>query len=304
MAATVTPDRAREEAERAEWLEWRRGGIGSSDVAGILGLSRWVSPMSVWTDKTGLVVDDKDNEYMEYGRRAEPMVAGYFHDRTGIYLTNPQFRAQHPDIPHHRSTLDGLASETPDLASEFGALGVIEATTTGWKKWDEIPDPYKCQGQWQMHCTGLDRAWFAVLHERQFRLYEMPRDDQTIAILVEAVDEFWQRCVLGGEAPPADGHEATTKALARAFPLAEAGKEVAIDGLAHLFPQLAAEKAEEKRHKEAAAAISNEIKATLGEAEIGTIAGKPAVTLKTVAGSTYEVTRAPYRKLQVLKAAG
>lgn len=33
--------------ERSEWLDWRRGGIGASDVAALCGMSPWASPMSV-----------------------------------------------------------------------------------------------------------------------------------------------------------------------------------------------------------------------------------------------------------------
>lgn len=30
---------------RAEWLEWRRKGIGGSDTAAVAGVSRWKSPV-------------------------------------------------------------------------------------------------------------------------------------------------------------------------------------------------------------------------------------------------------------------
>ena len=36
---------------REEWLEWRRGGLGGSDVAGVLGVSPWATPFSVWWSK-------------------------------------------------------------------------------------------------------------------------------------------------------------------------------------------------------------------------------------------------------------
>lgn len=39
---------------REEWLVRRRKTIGGSDAAGIVGLSKWASPFSVWADKTGL----------------------------------------------------------------------------------------------------------------------------------------------------------------------------------------------------------------------------------------------------------
>ena len=38
---------------REEWLMQRRKTIGGSDAAGIVGLSKWASPFSVWAEKTG-----------------------------------------------------------------------------------------------------------------------------------------------------------------------------------------------------------------------------------------------------------
>lgn len=49
-----------ERAERAEWLQWRRGGLGGSDIAGVLGLSPWSSPWSVWADKVINRTDDNE----------------------------------------------------------------------------------------------------------------------------------------------------------------------------------------------------------------------------------------------------
>ena len=58
-------------SERAEWLDWRRGGIGSSDIAAIIGLSPWATPYSVWAEKTGRLDNhDNDDTVKEFGRRA------------------------------------------------------------------------------------------------------------------------------------------------------------------------------------------------------------------------------------------
>ena len=38
---------------REEWLEKRKGSIGGSDAAAILGISRFATPYTVWADKTG-----------------------------------------------------------------------------------------------------------------------------------------------------------------------------------------------------------------------------------------------------------
>lgn len=39
-------------AERLEWLKTRQTGIGGSDVAAILGLNRYRTPLDVYNDKT------------------------------------------------------------------------------------------------------------------------------------------------------------------------------------------------------------------------------------------------------------
>ena len=38
-------------AERLEWLKTRQTGIGGSDVAAILGHSKWKTPLDVYIDK-------------------------------------------------------------------------------------------------------------------------------------------------------------------------------------------------------------------------------------------------------------
>lgn len=60
---------------REDWLEQRRHTIGGSDAAGIIGLSKWSSPVSVWADKTGRLPDKPDTEAMRLGRDLEGYVA-------------------------------------------------------------------------------------------------------------------------------------------------------------------------------------------------------------------------------------
>lgn len=49
---------------REEWLEERRKSIGGSDVAAVIGMSRFASPYTVWLDKTGRIPDKGDTEAM------------------------------------------------------------------------------------------------------------------------------------------------------------------------------------------------------------------------------------------------
>ena len=45
---------------RAEWLNWRRTGLGGSDIAAVLGLSKWRTPWDVWADKKGLLPEKEE----------------------------------------------------------------------------------------------------------------------------------------------------------------------------------------------------------------------------------------------------
>ena len=57
---------------REQFLRERRSGIGGSDVAAILGLSRWKTAYQVWQEKTGrAAIDEGDNERLHFGNVLE-----------------------------------------------------------------------------------------------------------------------------------------------------------------------------------------------------------------------------------------
>lgn len=49
---------------RADWLKLRRRGIGGSDVAAIIGISKWRTPLDIYNDKTeeGEPADDQEED--------------------------------------------------------------------------------------------------------------------------------------------------------------------------------------------------------------------------------------------------
>ena len=68
---------------REDWLVERRKTIGGSDASGIMGLSKWASPYSVWAEKTGRVPEKEDTEAMRQGRDLEEYVALRWCEETG-----------------------------------------------------------------------------------------------------------------------------------------------------------------------------------------------------------------------------
>lgn len=179
---------------RSDWLAWRRTGIGASDVAAILGLSRWATPYQVWLSKVVELPED-DAEHLAWGHLLEDAICDEVGRRLHTHVAHRQEQRSHRDHPHHLATLDGIAKRVPRT--------VVECKTTGDRRaWDEVPIVYHCQAQWQMHVTGLDRAVIAVLHAGQrLDLHDVDRDDDDIARMVTAVDRFWHDHVLTGVPP-------------------------------------------------------------------------------------------------------
>ena len=80
---------------RAEWLKLRQIGIGGSDVAVLLGLSKWRTPLDVYNSKIE-APEESDNASMEWGRRLEPVIREKYAEAVGTEVTIPPFMFQHP----------------------------------------------------------------------------------------------------------------------------------------------------------------------------------------------------------------
>ena len=186
---------------REDWLKARTTGIGGSDVAAILGLSKWKTPLQVYQEKRGEIAPQADNDAMRWGRYLEPVVRQAYADETGREVRVLDELVRHPLYEHMIANLDGF------VIPEAGPRRVFEAKTArtadGWGEpgSDQIPQPYLLQVQHYMAVTGFIVADVAVLiGGSDFRLYEVPADAELQQMLVDAEAEFWAR-VQAGEPP-------------------------------------------------------------------------------------------------------
>lgn len=286
--------------DRTEWLQWRREGIGASDVAGILRLSPWTSPYRVWADKVGLLptTDDSESERLRFGHMAEPMIAEYVRADLGLVVAGEQTWCSRPDKPWHRATVDGFIFESDRTDSIEQALGVLEVKTDFGTPWDEVPAYYQAQVQWQMHVTGMMRALVAALFGFRFRPYWVERDQRDIDMIVGEVDRFWHDHVLAGVPPELDGSEATLETLAAIYPAHVDGKSVELDDIEWKVGEWQGAKLATKDAKAREDRWRAEIEAALGDAEIGTINGRKAVSWKTQTRAAYTVAESTSRVLR------
>lgn len=288
--------------ERPAWLDWRRTHVGGSDVPAVLGLSGWASPYSRWAEKVGLLGEEPDDELMEAGRWLEHGITPWFAHRTGLHVIGAQGVVEAADDPIASCTVDGFVAESS--ASEIeDALGLLEIKTRNFgRRWEQIPADIQAQCQWQMYVTGLDHTWIAVLMGRRLDIHELERDDSDILFMVDRVHRWWTDHVVTGTPPPADGSDATLRALAEVYPHATPDKTVELDGLADVLAEWAEAKQQrtdaEKREKECKALIQ----AALEDAEEGTVGGERVVTFREQTRESYVVKESTFRVLRSVSA--
>lgn len=176
---------------REEFLSARTSGIGGSDAAAILGLSKWKTPLAVYQEKRGEVAPQDDNEAMLWGRVLEPVIRQQYAERTGRTVRIPDNLIRHGSHGWMIANLDGMTDDgrVVEIKTARVAAGWGEPGT------DEVPQEYLLQVQHYMAVTGFPVADIAVLiGGSDFRLYEIHADHELQSLLIHEEGRFWQ-CV-------------------------------------------------------------------------------------------------------------
>ena len=249
---------------REDWLIQRRKTIGGSDAAGIVGLSKWASPFSVWAEKTGRTAEREDTEAMRQGRDLESYVARRWSEETGkrVYrvsamLYNPQYPFAHADVDRmvmgENAGLECKTTFSLDL-KQFNGV--------------EFPVQYYAQCVHYLAVTGADRWYLAVLaYGRGFFTFVLERNQAEVDALMAAEKAFWHQ--VEQDIPPAvDGTDATTAALQEVYPVSQ-NMTAALFGRDTVLQEYMRLKAEKKLLEGRLGEIENTLKADMGEAENG-----------------------------------
>lgn len=307
---------------RTEWLKARRSGIGGSDVAAILGLSRYKTAVDVYEDK--IATDepkDAQSDAAYFGSVLEDVVAQEFSKRTGMKIqrvnkmlrmgegdwmianidraiVNPEIAGRVYVYDEDRQIETGRQIST-DMILECKTASSFIADQWGPSQEDEIvsgkvvtehkiPLYYETQVQWYLGVTGASVCFVAVLLGGQdFRIYRVNRDDDVIEALREQCSKFWHENVLAN-VPPAP---ATKEDVARIFPtdngeMVEASNDVAADigELRNLQEQI-------KTLQDQQDVVKDRVCAALGDKTGFTIAGEKACTYKAQTSNRFDSTK-------------
>lgn len=280
--------------QRSEFLAGRKAGIGGSDIAAIVGLSKFRTPYDVWADKTGASEPESDDDkpWLYWGQVLEDVVAKEYGLRTGakvqrvnaqlIYpawdraIANIDRAVVNPDIAGNVRWKDGRL--TTDRILECKTANGFAASLWGPDGSDEIPETYLCQVQWYMGITGVSHADLAVLiGGNDYRTYTIEAHSDLFADLMSEAQAFW-KLVEDGIAPDpqtvADAQARWPQHLASKSIMAGGSVARAVDDLAELKERMSEMKAQED-------ALKLQVMSAMGDAEILEDMGSPIATWKT-----------------------
>ncbi|MEW2068466.1 lambda-exonuclease family protein [Streptomyces sp. NPDC007346] len=202
------------DASEEQWHAVRRSGIGGSDVAAILGLDKWRGPRHVFEAKHGRDVEG-DSEAMEFGRELEDVIARSFSRRSGVEIVTPPGTLVHTEHAWMLANVDRYAlDETGAVVAPVECKNRSEYQADDWE--DGVPDSPAIQAHWYMAVGGWDYAWVtALIGGNRLRYHRLERDEELIGYLTEHCGTWYQKHVVEGFPPPADGLEATKDLLGR-----------------------------------------------------------------------------------------
>lgn len=181
-----------------EWLEWRRGGIGSSDAPIIMGVSPWKTPYQLWEEKTGRVCNDRlqGNFATERGNRLEPIARARYELKNGVSM--PPKTYQNAEFPFLRASMDG-ANDEIQKGLEIKCPGKADHATAMAGK---VPAKYLPQLMHQLIVTGYKAIdYFSYDGEASDATVPVVPDLDYMALLIKKELEFYDFMV-NDEAPP------------------------------------------------------------------------------------------------------
>lgn len=263
--------------------------IGGSDVAAVLGLSKYRSAMDVWLEKTGKRVDRKDSFALRFGSFAESFIADEYARLTGESVIDHPYGITHPEHSFCVGHIDRFILDQPGLPlvgpdGRLNAKKLLECKTAnhfsqsdwGEPGTDAIPLPYLCQCLWYLGITNLPEIDVAVLlGGSDLRVYTITRDYELETLLFEKATLFWNEYVQK-DLPPKPQSVSDCQALFRRGSIGktmEASKDAIV-----LIQQLKVLESQAQVEEEQIERIKQRLMETMADAEVLTYLGRPLIT--------------------------
>lgn len=260
--------------------------LGGSDVAPILGISPWRTPLDVYLDKIQPRKEETDPgrlKVLNRGKRMEPYVIDLLAEETGLEIIRRGERYLDPDLDFIAAEIDAEATTGENI--EIKTVSPFKAREWGEEQSDEIPLHYAAQAMHGMMVTSREVCVFGVLiGGDDFRVYRIERDDVTIDAIRQKEIEFWSR-IQARQAP----EPSTVSDVFRLFGTKDSG--LAVEASESLQADVIALKSlkEDAKHLDGQIELREaRIKLHMADASILTMQGQPVLTWKEQSSKRFD----------------
>ena len=187
-----------------EWYRMRRKILGASEAAAVCGVSPYATAFDVYCEKVGLKEPPRETLPMRIGTALEPAMAAEYERVTAC----PPLERH---LPMYFHGLFPFLAATPDCR-RTDAERLVELKSTTFRRAaelgddmsDYVPNDWNMQCQQQMEVMGVDQVDMGVLLDKNtFRLFQVLRNDELIAMIVMAAQELHER-ILNRDPPEPD----------------------------------------------------------------------------------------------------
>lgn len=180
---------------RADWLEARKAGIGASEVATVVGLNPYETPLELWRRKVGIDPPKEETDAMRRGHYCEDAVAQWWAHETGREI----IKASAVDflfVDEERDYLRVSPDRTfwlPEAVRNDDNKGILECKTTNMVvDPEDLPKTWFCQVQMNLGVAGYSHGSIAWLgYGFEFGYMDIEFVPSFYDMLVEAVEKFW-----------------------------------------------------------------------------------------------------------------
>lgn len=204
------------EQQSSQWHDWRRQGIGGSDIPTIMGISPYPD-----STRESLLIEKatgkrrKTNFAMGKGQRLEPIALRQFCDWSGnLYAP---VCVEHLDEPWVHASLDGYCPDNHTFCEIKYARSIYHHMAL----MGLVPKHVMVQMQWQFFATNCERGWLVSVNDgtKEFRqpeqymaVVEVLPNASTIAAILTEAKRFWAEVQTYGNRLDQDRDDAAVEA--------------------------------------------------------------------------------------------
>lgn len=178
----------------------RRKYLGASEVAAVLGLDRFKTPLDVYNEKTGFSIPFEGNNHTERGNALEAIAADYFTKQTGKQLRRRSEAFAHPAHSFIVGHVDRV------IVGEKHLIEIKAPSIAAFRRMQRegLPESYVIQANVYMGLASMPKLTFVIFCADAWdaAIFTLDFDGEIYATAINAAFEFWTKHVLT-QTPPA-----------------------------------------------------------------------------------------------------